>query len=278
MKFVYFGYDFMLGAAQRLVADGHEILAIMSFPCDNMFNFNTRCQELAQQKNIPITLDKVTPERIETLINQGAELFLSAGYLYKIPPVDESKAYGINFHPTYLPMGRGLMPTPHILMQEPQAAGMTIHKLAQDFDTGDILAQQKIIIDELEDVETYCARIALHGPDLIAETVADLDQIWDNARPQDETESSHFPPPSDEMRMLDWNKSIEEIEKTARAFGRYGSLARFGNHLYAIYNLKGWKERHDLAPGTIACMLSREAVIAAKDGFICLKEMQQLQS
>ena len=49
MKFVYFGYDFMLGTVHRLLDDGHELAGIFSFPCDNVFNFNVETTALAKK-------------------------------------------------------------------------------------------------------------------------------------------------------------------------------------------------------------------------------------
>ena len=49
MKFVYFGYDMMLGCARRLIADGHQLAGIFTFPCDNVFNFNIETVALARQ-------------------------------------------------------------------------------------------------------------------------------------------------------------------------------------------------------------------------------------
>ena len=129
MKFVFFGYDFSLPVLQRLLDDGHELVALFTFECDNVFNFNREIIKTAQKQSVPFTMAKPTAEEIAYYTNEGAELFLSCGYPYKIPSIDESKAYSINTHPSLLPRGRGLMPSPHILMHEPEVAGFTVHKL-----------------------------------------------------------------------------------------------------------------------------------------------------
>ncbi|MCD8497396.1 MAG: hypothetical protein LRZ85_04530 [Alphaproteobacteria bacterium] len=174
MKFVYFGYDFMLPTVQRLIAEGHELLGLLSFECDNVFNFNTACRDFAEHLGIPFTFSKAEPDHITGFIEKGAEVFLAAGYPYKVPPVPEGKAYGINLHPSYLPKGRGIMPTPHIIMGAFEAAGITIHKMTDRFDYGDILLQEKINITPREDVETYSARIALKAPDMLSAVFRDL--------------------------------------------------------------------------------------------------------
>ncbi len=278
MKIVFFSYDFMMDTLERLVADGHEIMAIVSFECDNIFNFNTRIQAYGVQNDIPVILDKITAAHIGDFIGKGAECFLAAGYPYKIPPIDENKAYGVNFHPSMLPKGRGLMPTPYIIMQDPGASGMTLHKLAEEFDKGDILHQEPLPVRKDEDVETLSARIAMHAPQLISEVMSKLSYYWKNAEQQREMDASHWPPPDETMRSFDWEKTVEDIDKTGRAFGRYGALARFDDLLWVVYDYKAWKEDHEFEPGEIACRLSRQIIIAAKDGFVCLKEFHELQA
>ncbi len=276
MKFVFFGYDFMMDTVERLVDDGHEPLALMSFECDNIFNFNTRMQAYGAQNNIPVILDQVTPDHIAEYTEAGAGCFLAAGYPYKIPPVDTTKACGINFHPSLLPKCRGLMPTPYIITQTPESSGITVHKMTDEFDKGDILYQEELPLNEREDVESLSARIAMRAPDVLSMVMEDLPDMWKKAEPQDEDEATYFPPPDDTMRLLDWNKTVGEIDKTGRAFGRYGSLAHFDDLNWAVYDFTAWQEEHKLKPGTIALRMSRHIVIAASNGFVCLKEFQEI--
>ncbi len=276
MKFVYFGYDFMLPSVLRLLEDGHELLGIFSFECDNVFNFNVHTKAHAERLDIPFTTGRPLDMDIHAFIEQGVEVFLSAGYPHKIPPIPEQSAYGINFHPSLLPEGRGIMPTPTILMKYPEVSGVTVHKLSNIFDDGDILFQRKIPITPQDDVETLSARIAMIAPDILSMVFKKLPDLWEHASPQPAAKASKFPMPDESMRTLNWNKTVAEIKKTGRAFGRFGCIARFDDKLWAIYNFNGWEEEHKLPIGQIACILSREIIIAAQDGFICLKEYQEL--
>jgi methionyl-tRNA formyltransferase len=78
------------------------------------------------------------------------------------------------------------------------------------------------------------------------------------------------------MRLMDWSKSVAEIDRAGRAFGRFGALAAFDGTLWAVYGYDFWEEEHSLSPGAIAARMSREIVIAAADGFICLKDYTHL--
>lgn len=268
----------MLDAVDRLVQDGHELLGIMSFECDNVFNFNKRCIAYAHARSIPFETKAATAEHIEKFLSRGCEVFLAAGYPFKIPPVPEDKAYAINLHPSLLPKGRSIMPTPYILTDHPEASGLTVHKMTEKFDRGDILHQEAMKLNDNEDVETLTARIAMRAPELLSMVMGDLETYWGTAVPQNESKAEHWPMPTDDMRTLDWTKKAVELNKLGRAFGRFGMLARFDNQIWVVYDFKAWTEKHDHQPGAVACRLSRETVMACADGYVCLKDMQKLSS
>ncbi len=268
----------MLPAIERVIADGHELLAIFSFDCDNVFNFNTRAQNLAKQRGAAFILSRAEDFHITNFIDKGAEIFLAAGYPYKIPPIDETTAHAINIHPAYLPKGRGIMPVPYIIANHiNEAAGLTAHKMTQTYDAGDILWQEKITLDKRESVETYNAKILMKSADITAQIFNNIDKIWNNAKPQNEKHTTQFPMPTDEMRMMDWSQNVEAIDAVGRAFGSFGSLALLDNQLWVVYDYDFWREKHGLTVGTIAAATSREITIACKDGFICLKNIQPAQ-
>ncbi|MCK6417342.1 MAG: hypothetical protein L6Q57_00155 [Alphaproteobacteria bacterium] len=273
MDFVFFGYDLTLANARHLIAQGHHLRALFTFPCDNVFNFNREVMALGAELSIPVFEHAPQPADIANWQDQGAQVFLCAGYPFKIPPIDERRAYGLNLHPSLLPAGRGLMPVPHILLNHPEAAGFTVHKLAPRIDAGDILAQQSLPLHSRETVETYSARITLASPPLLARIFDDLSSFWTHATAQDETKASLFPPPDDALRTLNWTQPIARIDAIARAFGRYGCLAWVEGVQYVIYHLDTWAEPHNLRPGTVALRPSREIIVAAADGFVCIKDM-----
>ncbi|WP_131115072.1 formyltransferase family protein [Lichenihabitans psoromatis] len=49
---------------------------------------------------------------------------------------------GVNVHPSLLPRHRGPVPTVHSLAEDPQAFGVTVHRLVADIDAGAILEQE----------------------------------------------------------------------------------------------------------------------------------------
>ena len=283
MKIVFIGYDYTLDIAQRLIADGHEIIHMFTFPCDDIFSSNTQINAFAAHFNISISDHTITLNDLNILIEQGAEVFLCAGYPKKIPEIDNEKAYSINLHPSLLPRARGVMPLPFIITHEPEAAGFTVHKLTAQFDAGDILYQEATPIDKNTDVETLSARIAVRAPDAVSKIIKDIKIYWDNAAPQDHDTASSYNTPKPEMRQLNWNDTAENLRLKGRAFGRFGVTAIVTNNMnetqqLAIFQFTTWEEAHSHKAGTLLRSSPREIVISIQDGYICLKEFQAIES
>ena len=78
------------------------------------------------------------------------------------------------------------------------------------------------------------------------------------------------------MRTLDWSKDVEDILKIHRAFGRYGCFANIIGCTWNVFALEGWIEKHDLKPGQCLSLQNNLAIIAAKNGFIALKEFREV--
>lgn len=262
----------------RVLDDGHDIAEVFTFPTDNTYNFNTFVTTTAQVYGIPFTLDKPTAADITRLRDSGVDLFLSCAYANKIPVPDDDPTFrGINLHPTLLPQVRGVWPLPIVMLKHPDAAGFTFHKLTNKWDAGDILYQQALPLRPDEDLETLSARLVMAVPDQLSMLLNNLDHYWQSAQPQDVSKASYYTYPPDTWRVFDFNGSVDEIDRIGRAYGRFECIAPVDTKMYWVRSYKAWKERHDYKPGSITCRTGRELVVAAKDGFVCLKDFYEAQ-
>ena len=164
------------------------------------------------------------------------------------------------------------MPLPSVIMNAPEAAGVTIHKLAAEIDAGDILLQKPLPLSGQETVEALAARIAIALPSMVEQLVSDLPNLWAKAQPQDESVATHAPPPNDAMRRIDWDAPVEAILRQARAFGGMGVLFALRGELWVASALSGWQDPHPHSPGDLVHLTARDVVFAAKDGYICISE------
>ncbi len=77
------------------------------------------------------------------------DILISYNYKYLIPAdvIDEMKGNALNLHVSYLPWNRGSSPNFWSFIDN-TPKGVSIHKLAQKLDKGDIVFQKELIFDE----------------------------------------------------------------------------------------------------------------------------------
>jgi methionyl-tRNA formyltransferase len=71
---------------------------------------------------------------------QESNLIISAAYGEKI------SGHGLNLHPSLLPSYRGATPVPHQILDGVKESGITIIEMTDKFDSGPIVAQEKVAV------------------------------------------------------------------------------------------------------------------------------------
>ena len=223
MRIVYFGYDLFADCFEKIASmQGIEIMAVYTFKTDDIFEFNSRIRSIAQGKNIPVHTEKITASALEEYFDNGCDLTLSAGYIYKIPILKRSEFKGINIHPALLPIGRGAWPYPVTILKGLRRSGVTVHKITDRFDEGDILLQRGFSVDRNETLDTLTQKSQIVASELITECLCDFKNLWDNAKPQGAGE--YWPEPEDSDRTITADMTVSRAERIVRAFGSYGVI------------------------------------------------------
>lgn len=267
-KIAYLGHDFFASCLEAMLHNGYEVKWLFWAERDKPYEFNEQILKLAQKHHINIIKEHITAYHLELLKDEGCDLVVSAAYPYKIPTPDKAPCI-INIHPEMLPRGRGPWPLPWVILNNLQTSAVTIHKVCSEFDQGDILAQLTFPISERENLETLSAKVQMKAPKLLLDVLSNFEEYWQKALPQQSGE--YWPWPKDEVRKLDWSLPIATLDKTARAFGKFGSYAKFDNQEWLIEDLTVWAEAHQVVPGTVVNRGHGEITVAAADGFCCLR-------
>ena len=211
MKITYIGIDLLFPAWETVASAGMEIMAIYS--CRN--EPHDKIEAFAAENKIPLTFERIRKTDVERLVSQGCELFLSAGYNYLIPVT--AAVPMLNVHPTLLPKGRGGWPLPWLILRGDSTGGVTVHRLASGFDTGDIVAQSSFPLDpETETLESYLQKVYEAIPPLLTDLLNDLDGHLANAFPQGEGE--YLPIPDKSASTVNASMTVGEADRLCRAF------------------------------------------------------------
>ena len=155
------------------------------------------------------------------LIKLNADVLIVATWNEKLKKeiIDTPVIASVNVHPSLLPTYRGPNPYLETIRGMETKSGITFHLIDENFDTGAILAQQKINIlpnytgKELREQTVFQARL------LTAEVLKKLEYGLIVPVPQDENKSSYFPVINPTDMILDFqNHTAEELHAQIRAF------------------------------------------------------------
>ena len=221
MRIVYFGFDLFADCFRAVVnTKGVEVMALYTFHTDNEFEFNREVVAIAKAHNIPVHYEKITKEALENYFDNGCDFTLSAGYIHKIPILDRPEFKGVNVHPALLPMGRGAWPYPCTILKGLKKDGVTLHKIEEGFDTGDILLQASYKVSSRETLDTLTKKSQKLGIRLVKKLLGGFDNLWNNANPQGKGE--YWQEPTDSDRTITSEMSVSEAKLKVRAFGSFG--------------------------------------------------------
>ena len=273
MKIAYFGYDPLSSCLDVFLKQGHQFAVIYT---GKSSVYSDKVIQFAQQNAIELRFGKPNLKQMQTLVEQGVELFFSAEYPWKIPVPTDLK-YALNVHPTLLPEGRGMTPLPHLILKHSAYAGVTIHKLSHEFDTGDVLLQTKIALDENETFDSLSAKVLQQTPELLCTLLSDLDAYYQNSQAQGD--GSYWPSITVEQQTLDWQQSTAELLTQLRAFGGLGTYAHIAGTAYVITSSSfaaGKCYQHTFCAGQIISNTQQHITVATIDGELCIPKKSLL--
>jgi phosphoribosylglycinamide formyltransferase-1 len=95
----------------------------------------------------------------EWLGAQGAEVVVCAGYMHLLTPLFLERFATINVHPSLLPEFPGLDAVGQALAAGVPETGVTVHFVDEGVDSGQILAQEAVSIEEGDTAESLYERI-----------------------------------------------------------------------------------------------------------------------
>ena len=214
MNIAYLGYDALYPCLEALEAAGCTIMEVFTCDTDNTYEFNTRITAFARQRNIPCHIDRITLDDIHGLKSKGCQAVFCAGYFHKVP-VDHSLPI-VNVHPSLLPVGRGAWPMPVVILRQLTQSGVTLHKMENELDAGEILIQQAFPVTPQDNLETMTETICEIAAQLCARVVPQFEHYWNNATEQGAYEYWDYPQKCDYTITLHTQPS--ETEKILRAF------------------------------------------------------------
>jgi methionyl-tRNA formyltransferase len=122
----------------------------------------------------------------------------------------------MNVHGSLLPKYRGAAPVNWAILNGEKETGVTVQKMALALDAGDIIAQEKMLIDDDENAAQLRKRMAQAGARLLVNVLDKRPSGQFSLNPQDETKATWAPKLTKEMGRIDWRTPARSIVNQVR--------------------------------------------------------------
>lgn len=162
----------------------------------------------AVENNISyLTPEKLNDEIYEQLKNQNADLFIVVAYGKILPErfINLPKIYTINIHYSLLPKYRGASPVESAILNGDTETGISIQKMNFKMDTGPILIEEKVKIQDDEKAFQLKERLIKIGGNLLVENLPSIFQNKLEMKEQNENQATYCGKISKEDGLIDLN-------------------------------------------------------------------------
>jgi len=175
---------------------------------------------VAKENDILVLQPEKLKEITDKIKELNPDLIIVAAYGKLIPKeIIDIPKYGIlNAHPSLLPKYRGSAPIQSAILNGDGTTGTTIMLIAEKLDSGPILSQEEVEVEEKETHKTLHDKLAEVSRDLLIRTIPDWVSGKIKPKEQDESRATYFKEVRKEDGRINWQEPALQIERKVRAF------------------------------------------------------------
>lgn len=280
MRIVFFGSpEAALPSLEALLAAGHEIPLVVTQPDRpaGRGRIMAPCpvKALALAKGLPtyeperIRKDAMAVDRLRAA-RPDIHIVVAYGQIMPGPVINLPPRRSLNLHFSLLPAYRGASPVSWAIRRGESRTGVTIFRLNEKMDEGDIYASAEEPIGPQDTTGSLERRLAVLGAGLLIETLAGLDRI--TPRPQAHEAATLAPKLKKEDGRIDWRADAAAIDRHVRAMTPWPSAFTFleAERLIVLSGRplsSSLASDRDAEPGTVVSA-GRDGIMIACDGGI----------
>ena len=282
MRVIYVGTpDFAVPPLTAMHQAGHEIVYVVTQP-DAVSGRGKKVHfSPVKAKALELGIPVLQPEKIrknqeflETIRQAKPDVIVVAAYGKILPKtVLELPPLGcINIHGSLLPRFRGAAPIQAAIIEGDEETGITIMKMAEGLDTGDMLAKATTLTDGKTGQQLH-DELASLGAELLIQTLPALPTI--KGQPQDDALSTYAPMISKQDGHIDFSEDAARIERRIRAFDPWpGTFAYAKEKMLKFWKAEALDQTAEAPAGTVVEAKNDHIDIACGKGILRVTEIQ----
>lgn len=290
MRLVFMGTpDFAVDTLRQTAAAGHEIVGVVTQPDRPKGRGKalqpTPVKEAAVELGLPVYQPKSVkdPDFVNVLKQLKPDIIVVVAFGQLISrEILELPSYGcINVHASLLPKYRGAAPVQWAVLCGEKESGVTVMRMDEGLDTGDMLAKEAIPLAADETGGSLFDKLSCLGAKLLVETLQGLAEGTVVAEPQPaDSPTPYASMIQKSMGRIDWAKDAADIERWTRGLNPWPSAFTHLNGKTlkifkgSVCTIEGAERMPDALPGQV--ILADEQGIYVKCGQGCLR-IEELQ-
>ena len=293
MKIIFFGTPlFAAKILNYLIKNSVEIAAIVTKPDKPRGRSKepafSALKESVLKNNLKIPIHQPekasSPSFANILKKYEADLFVVVAYgeIVKKNILDMPRLGCINLHTSLLPKYRGASPIHAALLNGDQETGVTIIKMVEKMDAGEIFGQKRLSIPISMNFEELETKLCSLGQELLLEVIAQMQLGLAKNIEQEESEATYVKKIDSNLAQIRWEEAADVLHNRIRAFspkpGAWCQVKIKGE----IKRLKIFSttfQKNKAAHSSAACAQTvtyknEEWVVGCRDGTLTLLEVQ----
>lgn len=223
MRIVLTGrYNIAVRCLEHLLKIGHELVAVVEPSGDPKDGWQRSLSKAACENGVAAFRGRIDNVIAELAAKEPDIIFsLQYPYLFRSRTLGVPRRGCFNLHFSKLPKYGGCYPITWALLKGESITGVTLHKMDETFDTGDVVSQVDVEINDSDTARVLYEKATDAAYDLFCATARSLEDGAVKTTPQNPEEATYFTRDSidfDRDRFVDWKKSAREVHNHIRAF------------------------------------------------------------
>lgn len=285
MRVVFMGTpDFAVETLEKLVEAGHDVVGVVTQPDKPKGRGKamqpTPVKEAALKHGLTVYQPRrVREEEFQAVLKDLApEVIVVVAFGQIIPKsILELPEYGcINVHASLLPKYRGAAPIQWAVIDGEKTAGVTIMKMDEGLDTGDMYSVAEIPLAEDETGGSLFDKLSELGAQLLVDSLPGIvsGELVPVKQPA-ESPNEYARQISKEDGRIDWTRPAEELERRIRGVIPWpGAFSRLNDKTLKIWKVQILDTDSDLEPGQVTAAGKAGLTVQTGKGQLLITDLQ----